>query len=131
MRYVVILAAVAASLSACSSGAGSGAETGGATPDRNLITAEEIAGLRNVHNAYEAVQQLRPLWLTPRPSRSTADRTPRVPVAFVDRMELGAPTVMRTIGIAEVLEIRFIDEREAVNRFGTRYNTGIIQIVTR
>ncbi len=130
MRYVVI-ALAAAALSACASGTGSGSDTGGAMPNRNLLTAEEIAEARTAHNAYELVQQLRPQWLTPRPSRSTSDRTPRVPTAFLDRMELGGLTAMRTIAVAEIREIRYFEEGEAVARFGRQYDTGVIQIITR
>jgi hypothetical protein len=131
MRYVAILLAAVAALSACASGTGGGTETGGAKPQANLLTPEEIAEARTAHNAYEAVQQLRPQWLTPRPSRSTADRTPRVPVAFVDTMELGGLTALRTIAVTDVVEIRYYDSREAVARFGVKYNTGIIQVITR
>lgn len=131
MRYVVIVLAAAAVLSACGSGAGSGSDTGGVRPNQNLLTAEEIAEARTAHNVYEAVQQLRPQWLTPRPSRSTSDPTPRVPMAFLDRMELGALATMRTIAVSEVREIRYFDGGEAVARFGRQYDAGVIQIITR
>ncbi|MGD2154575.1 MAG: hypothetical protein PVG79_14995 [Gemmatimonadales bacterium] len=131
MRYLAIVLAVAASLVACASGAGSGTETGGARPSRNVLTAEEIAEVRTVHNAYDAVAQLRPQWLTPRPSRSTSDPTPRVPTAFVDRMELSGLQAMRTVSVGEILEIRHFEGGEAVARFGRRYDAGVIQIITR
>jgi hypothetical protein len=131
MRYLAILLAAAASLSACSSGSsGTGTETGEPRPDQSLITAEEIAEAR-VHNAYEAVQALRPQWLTPRASRTLANSTPRVPAVFLDRMELGPLASMRGVAVTNILEIRYHDERQAMNRFGIKYDTGIIQIITR
>ena len=131
MRYVAILLAAAASLSACSSGAGSGTETGGVTPDRNLITAEEIAEVRTAHNAHDAVRALRPQWLTARPSRSTIDPQPVVPKVFLDRMELGPLATLGTVAVVDILEIRYFDAGQAMNRFGRQYNMGVIQIITR
>jgi hypothetical protein len=131
MRYVAFLLAAVAALSACASGTGGGTETGGPKPQANLLRAAEIAEARTEHNAYEAIQQLRPQWLTPRPSRSTSDPRPLVPVAFVDTMELGELTTLRTIAVTDVVEIHYYDSREAVARFGTKYNSGIIQVVTR
>jgi hypothetical protein len=131
MRYVAILLAAVASLSACSSGAGSGTETGGARPQQNLITAEGLAELRSVHNAYEAVRALRPQWMTPRPSRSATDPAPVVPVVFVDRMLLGELAMMRTVAVAEITEIRYFESGESVARFGRQYDKGVIQIISR
>jgi len=131
MRYLTVVLAVAASLVACSAGAGTGDETGGARPNRNLLTAAEIAEVRTLHNAYDAVAQLRPQWLTPRPSRSASDPTPRVPAAFVDRMELSGLQAMRTVSVGEILEIRYFESGEAVARFGRRYDSGVVQIITR
>ena len=128
MRYLAILLAAAASVAACSSGAGT--ETGEPRPDQSLITAEEIAETR-VHNAYEAVQALRPQWLTRRASRTLADATPRVPTVFLDRMELGPLASMRSVAVTDIQEIRFHDGRQAMNRFGIEYDSGIIQIITR
>lgn len=133
MRWLaILLAVVATSIPACSSGgAGSGEETGGARPQQNMITAEELAELRSIHNAYEAVRALRPQWLTPRPSRSVTDPAPVVPVVFVDRMLLGELGMMRTVAVAEVLEIRYFDSGESVARFGRQYDKGVIQIISR
>ncbi|MGD2218462.1 MAG: hypothetical protein PVJ64_17020 [Gemmatimonadales bacterium] len=130
MRYLTpaLAVAVAISFSACASGAGT--ETGGARPQEDLITAEELAEV-NAYNAYEAVEQLRPQWLTQRGARTFTDPTPRVPMVFLDRMEYGELASMRTVVVSDVAEIRYYDGREAVARFGVEYEGGIIQIITR
>jgi hypothetical protein len=125
VRYVAILLAVTGSLCACSPGTG-----GGARPQRNVITAEEIAAA-NVTYAYEAVEHLRPQWMTPRPSRLVTDATPLVPVVFLDDTYYGDLNELWTIAVSEIKEIRFLDDREAVYRYGTTYNSGIIQVIRR
>jgi hypothetical protein len=126
MRYVALVLAVTACLCACASGTGGS----GARPQANLITAEEIAEA-NVNYAYEAVERLRPNWLVWRPGRSSTDPKPLVPVAFLDNTYLGDLDQLWTIVASEILEIRYLDDREAVYRYGTTYNSGIIQVIRR
>jgi hypothetical protein len=125
VRYVAILLAVTGCLCACSSGTG-----GGARPQRNVITAEEMTAA-NVTYAYEAVEQLRPQWLTWRPSRSVTNPTPLLPVVFLDNNYYGDLDELWTLVVSEIREIRFLDDREAVYRYGTKYNSGIIQVIRR
>lgn len=126
MRYVAVVLAVSACLSACGSGAGTSAPR----PQQNLITAEEIAAA-NVNYAYEAVERLRPQWLVPRPPRVLSDRRPLIPVVFLDNVHIGDINELWTIPVSEIQEIRLLDDREAVSRFGTEYNSGIIQVIRR
>ncbi len=74
---------------------------------------------------------MRPNWQTARPSRYVADPTPLVPVVFLDNNELGDLNQLWTIFASEILEIRFLDDREAVYRYGTRYNSGLVQAIRR
>jgi len=126
VRYVAVLLVASACLSACASGAGTGAPR----PQHNLITAEEIAAA-NVNYAYEAVERLRPQWLVPRPPRVLSDRRPLIPVVFLDNVEYGDINELWTIPVSEIREIRLLDDQEAVRRFGTKYNSGIIQVIRR
>jgi hypothetical protein len=116
MRYVALVLAVTAFLCACASGTGGS----GARPQENLITAEEIAESQ-VNYAYEAVERL----------RSSTDPKPLVPVAFLDNTYLGDLDQLWTIVASEILEIRYLNDREAVYRYGTTYNSGIIQVIRR
>jgi hypothetical protein len=117
MRYVALVLAVTAFLCACASGTGGS----GARPQENLITAEEIAESQ-VNYAY---------WLVWRPGRSSTDPKPLVPVAFLDNTYLGDLDQLWTIVASEILEIRYLNDREAVYRYGTTYNSGIIQVIRR
>jgi hypothetical protein len=95
-----------------------------------VITAEEIVEAKAT-NAYEAVERLRPNWMVARPSRYVSDPTPLVPVVFLDNTDLGDLNQLWTIVASEILEIRYLDDREAVYRYGTTYNSGIIQVIRR
>jgi hypothetical protein len=126
MRYLAFLALLVAALSGCSATSGGG---GGERPSSSAITAAEIAEA-GVQNAYEAVEQLRRRWLTSRGATSALDPRLRYPVVFLDNFELGDLDQLRGIGVAEILEIRFIDGRDAVTRYGMEYGAGIIQIIS-
>lgn len=117
----------AAALLGCAStpGAGVSPATRG-----NVITAEEIAAT-TAQNAFEAVGQLRRRWLMSRGSRSIEDPSPVFAVAFLDDQELGDLSLLRGIDVAGIREIRFIDGREAVNRYGSEFGAGIVQVITR
>lgn len=127
MRYVVVFAALAATLSGCSATSGGG---GGERPSRDIITAEEIARTGAL-NAYEAVDQLRRRWLAPHGATLLQEPKQQYPVVFVDNLEFGELDSLRSIRVAEIREIRFIDGRDAVNRYGMEYGAGIIMVVTR
>jgi hypothetical protein len=127
MRYVAILAALVAALSGCSATSGGG---GGERPDSNVITAEEIAETGAL-NAYEAVERLRRRWFTPHGATSLQEPKRLFPKVFVDNLEYGELDSLRSIRVAEIWEIRFIDGRGAVNRYGMEYGAGIIMVITR
>jgi hypothetical protein len=126
MRYTAILAAFVAALSSCSTTSGGGA---GERPSGDVITAEQIAEV-GAQNAYDAVEMLRRQWLTSRGARSTLDPSLRYPVVFLDEIELGELDQLRRISSEEIREIRFIDGRQAVPRYGMEYGAGIIHVIT-
>jgi len=127
MRYVVILAALVAALSDCSATSAGG---GGERPGRDVITAAEIAEAGAL-NAYEAVERLRRRWLTPHGATLLEEPTQQFPMVFVDHVEFGELDSLRSIRVAEIREIRFIDGRDAVSRYGMEYGAGIIMVITR
>lgn len=126
MRYVALLTVLVVVISGCSAKSGG---SSGERRSRDVITAEQIAET-GAQNAYEVVEQLRRGWLTSRGATSLVDPTPRVPVVFLDNFELGELDSLRGIGVAEIREIRFIDGRDAVTRYGSQYGGGIIQVIT-
>ena len=120
IRTLVLCSLVA--LGACSSHART---SSGDRPDRNLITANDI---RDGHfvNAYDAVEALRPNWLTPRGTDSFAK--PSQIEVYYDATHLGTVETLRTIVAANIVYIRWYDGTQAQQRFGIGHSAGVIQI---
>jgi hypothetical protein len=124
-----ILVAVLPLASACAS-VGSSASSPGSRPERNLITAEEIAGV-SVANLFDAVRLLRPQWLsTTNPStfRVSAEGTV---VIYMDRIRFGEPEQLRAFPPSLAVSIRFLDPSEANAEFGVGHLKGAIVVTTR
>jgi hypothetical protein len=104
-RPITALAGVLPMLALCAcASAGSGGHA--PNPYTGPITHAEIenAGARN---AYEAVERLRPRWLTVRATRSFSIETEVV--VFQDRLYLGTQDELRRIGVDGVYSIEYID----------------------
>ncbi len=120
--HVVLPVAVFLALSCASGGQTSGRSTG----SRNVITAEQLAGLTVEQNAYDAIRRLRSTWLR---TRSVDAAT--VPVVFVDNVRAGDLERLRTIPLEIVAELRYISAMDATTRWGTGYTGGVIEVITR
>lgn len=93
--------------------------------DRNLITATEISE-GHFQNAYEAVQALRPNWLTTRGTDSF--NKPSQVEVYYDATHLGTVEALRTILPPNVAYIRWYDGMQAQQRFGIGHSGGVIFI---
>ena len=105
-----------------------GGETG--RRQRNVITAADLAELPEV-TAYDAVQRLRPRWLsTARVVGGTGDahQTPKV---IVDGLAQGDINALYQYLAQDILEIRFMSAADATTRFGIGYPVGTIVVQTR
>jgi len=123
-----ILVAVLPLVSACAS-VGSSASSSGPRPDRNLITAEEIAGV-SVSNLFDAVRLLRPQWLsTTNPSTFLIGSEGNI-VVYMDRIRFGEPEQLRAFPPSLAVSIRFLDPSEANAEFGVGHLKGAIVVTT-
>ena len=114
---------------ACAS-AGSSASASGPRPERNLITAEEIAGV-SVSNLYEAVRILRPQWMsTTNPSTFRIAAEGNI-VVYMDRIRFGEPEQLRQFPPSIAVSVRFLDPSEANAEFGVGHLKGAIMVTTR
>lgn len=95
---------------------------------RDVITAEELAGIDAV-DAYSAVQRLRPSFFQTRGATSLRQGDAG-PVVYIDNNKAGQIGVLRQITTAEIQEIRYLSASEATQRFGTGHTGGAI-LVTR
>ncbi len=114
------LVLAAASLAACA-GVSKGAHTAPDTASDPVLTQEQIAA-SSARTAYDAVQ-----WLCPPRVRSSVDQRG----IYVDGIRVGSPGVLKTMPSEVIHEIRWLDARDAVIRYGSANPDGVILIVTK
>ena len=119
-RSLPFLSLVLAATLGCAPG-GPGAAP--APSSRNVLTAEELGGVPH-DDAYDAIGQLRPRWITPRAGGGLR-------IVFIDNVGAGTLERLRTIPLQIGSELRFIDSRDATTRWGTGYPDGVIHVITR
>lgn len=98
--------------------------------DRNMITADEILHA-NANTAYEAVERLRPAFLTTRGSMSIQDPTPPTPIVYLDGVRYGIAASMASIPAMGISTIQYLPPIEAGMRYGLGHEGGAILIVTK
>lgn len=125
-----VLAFVLIPLLGFAAGACAGGGGGGGGGSSNLITEEQIAS-SGAGTAYEAVQQLRSRWLSRRGPMSIQNPEPPGPVVYVDGMRFGEVGSLRQISARHVVEMRYINARDATTRFGTGHPAGVIMVSTQ
>jgi hypothetical protein len=103
--------------------AGCASTSGTQTPRRsaNVITAEEIAA-STAKDAAEAINLLRPQWLTTR----------GVSLAlYLNNSRVTDPAIVQTIPATNIAEIRYLSSSEATTFFGTGNMGGAILVKTK
>lgn len=122
----VLLLPLALGLLACA------ATQGGTGPRRSasVLTADEIVEA-GVTTAYQAVELLRPQWLTTRASPTRANMNTAPPMLYLDGIRLNDFRELQRIRASEVERMEFLRPSDATNRFGTNHDGGAILITTR
>jgi hypothetical protein len=93
-----------------------GAPASGPAPrDRSVIAESELSALPGDLTVYEAVQRLRPFWLSVRATRSFNGADAEV-LAYQGDMRLGNVELLKNIRASEVLRLEFLDASQAVAR---------------
>ena len=131
MKRVAVWACVlctAVCAGCASSGSGSAAVAGQTGRAADVITAAELATAA-AHDAYGAVEQLRPTFLRARGQSSIGGAT--VPInVYVNGLLMGDASSLRQLVVSEIKEIRYLSPSDATMRFGTGNSAGAI-VVTR
>ncbi len=130
-------AVLGVALAACASG---GAATGGGAGthfDANVITQAELVH-ENSPNVYEAIQHLRPSMLQPHQAAQASSINAAVTGSsdygihvYMDQNMIGDISSLKTIPIANVKEIRYLDPQQAQARFGVGNPGGVILLTSR
>jgi outer membrane cobalamin receptor len=100
------------------------------SPDRDVITEDEIAGTSAI-NAYEIVQKLRGNFLSNRGKTTILGRSSPTPVVFVDGVRYGEIASLRNITATTVQSIRLYRAWEAQQRYGNNVTGGVIEVTTK
>jgi hypothetical protein len=96
----------------------------------SVLTQEQLAAT-NSQNLYDAIQKLRPDWLTSRGPVSATDPTPAVASVYMNGTMLGKIEYLREMRLLDVTEVRYWDAGRASARFGMGHPRGVIELSRR
>lgn len=108
---------------ACSSSGSS--STSGSSSNRDVLTRAEIDE-SNSGSLYDAIQKLRSSWLRTRGGGSQAEIQ-----VMMDGVRVGDVSFLQTVRSDNVIEVRFVNSRDATTRWGTGFTAGAIDIISR
>jgi len=127
MRRLIPALAAAALLAGCASTTSNSPDTDARS--RDIITLAELEEL-SVTNAYDAVRQLRPMWLRSRLGGFSIGAA-TVPIrVYVDKVQRGDITALETILLNSIYQIEFIRAAEATTKYGTDHAGGVFEITS-
>ena len=126
IRKAVLVGFVAV-LAGCAS-AGSAGGDGETEVSRNTITMEQLDAATQP-NAYEVVRSLKPAWLRRRGPDSFRSQTSLLVV--VDDGQFHQLGMLQSLRPGDLREIRYVDPRTAMMKYGDRANGGAILVYTR
>lgn len=108
--------------------------------DRNTITRQDLdeAGT-SISNAYDAVQRLRSNWLNPPRGRmssaamidnnaNAANATEAI--LYIDDRRQAQLDLLRTVPVAKIKEIKYLDQNRAIQMLGPGHEAGAILVTT-
>ena len=128
---LIVLLEMALASAGC---AGLGASGGNASRSASLdaVTGEELRQV-SARDTYEALEQLRPIWLLPRPRSSLVYAEASRPVVYVSGILYGAVNTLREIEVNDARRIDYMNPLDATTRYGIghggRSNLGRAQAV--
>jgi hypothetical protein len=97
---------------------------------RTVLTYEQLAGT-NSENLYDAIDKLRPDWLTSRGPTSVSNPAPSVVSVYMNGTMLGKADYLREMRVLDVSEARYWDAGQASARFGMGHPRGVIELTRR
>jgi hypothetical protein len=97
--------------------------------DPNVITRDEILASR-AGNAYDAVSQLRPIFLRFHGQTSVSGSDTGYPKVYLDRILFGDLSSLKSLDANSISEIHYYDGAAASNRFGLSNGSGAIEVIS-
>lgn len=127
MRSMIMRVAVTGLFLACAS---TTAQTGTTRGPRNVLTQEQLV-TTNKTSLYEAIERLRPEWLSSRGPASATNLEPAVASVYMNGTMLGKAEYLREMRVLDVTEVRYWDAGQASARFGMGHPRGVIEILRK
>ncbi len=121
------LTLLASSLAAC------GARLGPARPagSRDNVLGHDQLAATNASNVYEAVQKLRPNWMSGRGPISASNPNESRANVYSGGVRVGDLSYLSSVRVDEVAELHYYDPGQASARFGMGNGGGVIELVRR
>ena len=128
MKFALILSSlvIAAACSHSTSGTGGSPQPA----SRAIVTAGDLEQFPAGWNALDALNQLRPEFLSP-VSAGFAGGAGLTPTVLVNGVHRGGVEMLRTLRLAEVSHIRYYRSIDATTRFGTNHSGAVIDVTLR
>lgn len=120
--------ALAVAVSGCASTGGNGDDDDSSSSSRDLITYEQLQRMPEA-TALQAIQRMRPIWMRTRGTQSFG-RSQSLTVV-VDGSVRGGVSVLESYQAGDLNQIRYLDQRMASMRYGTRASGPVIELDTR
>ncbi|HET9984395.1 MAG TPA: hypothetical protein VFQ38_12435 [Longimicrobiales bacterium] len=130
MRRRTGVLAAALVLAGCVAACAGAGRQGSGAGDRDRLTPAQLAAT-NTQSLYDAIERLRPEWLTSRGPTSVTDATLTMPSVFMDGQLMGKVDYLRDLRITDVTFVRFWPAGQAAARFGMGHPRGVIEISRR
>lgn len=102
----------------------------GTAADRNRVSGEDLAAT-NSQMVYDALQLLKPEWMTGRGPISLTDAAEARPNVYMNGTRMGDLDYLREVYVTDVAEVRYWPSGEAGARFGMGNPRGVIEIIAR
>jgi hypothetical protein len=125
-RSVWLAIVIGLVVSAC----GRPATRGPSPRNQNVITFEEMIGV-NAQTAYEAVQRLRPDWISTRGPTALTNAEAAVPSVYLGGNRLGDIEALRNLRPDDLQALRYYEAGEAGARFGMGHSRGVIEVIMK
>lgn len=106
------------------------ATPGGSGGSSDTITRQQMLEV-NASDVYEAVQKLRPSWLTSRGPTSLTDSSPSVVSVFLNGNHVGDSEFLHNLRPDDIDRLRYYEAGEASARFGMGHPRGVIEVYPR
>jgi hypothetical protein len=95
----------------------------------NVLTREDLQAVE-VSSVYDAVQRLRPQWIS-RPLAPSGQPGSNPILVYMDRHLLGTLDELRHITVDQVETLEFVSASDATTRYGTGHPSGVIEVTSR